>query len=148
MEKIVFKLDANAWHGSATETLWATPLGLNTFRVENSPFYAFGVSFDDIVSAVPTPEGLVFSGVIDRGGHSTYRLINIDTTKFSFFWPQVQQLQCTYEEGPNGLLAVDVPPNANIHLVYEKLEDGERAGAWDFEEGHCGHTPKAIGPLS
>lgn len=37
------------------------------------------------------------------------------------------------------LFAIDVPPEADIHGVYSMLEDGEREGAWDFEEGHCGH---------
>ena len=37
------------------------------------------------------------------------------------------------------LLAVDIPPNVDIHKAYELLDYGEQAGIWGFEEGHCGH---------
>jgi hypothetical protein len=52
----------------------------------------------------------------------------------------LQALGCSYEEGPNGLLAVDVPPEANIFEVYSALEAGESRDVWTFEEGHCGHA--------
>lgn len=29
------------------ECLWATPLGNNLYRIENVPFYAYGLSFKD-----------------------------------------------------------------------------------------------------
>lgn len=34
---------------------------------------------------------------------------------------------------------MDIPPGANIDEVYALLEAGKRSGAWDLEEGHCGH---------
>jgi hypothetical protein len=37
--------------GVETETLWAKEVGPNLFRIENSPFFIFGISADDIVSA-------------------------------------------------------------------------------------------------
>lgn len=49
--KIVFELEADAWHGSSTESLWATPVGYGSFKLLNSPFYVFNVSFQDFVFA-------------------------------------------------------------------------------------------------
>ena len=56
---------------------------------------------------------------------------------FARCWAPLEDLGCTFEEGT--VLAVDVPPSANIYDVYRLLDAGASAGAWDFEEGHCGH---------
>lgn len=140
--KVMFVLEPGAWHGSATETLWAEPLGAGRYRLKNSPFYAFDVSFQDIVLAQERGGSLVFIETIERGGHSTYRLIvkaerMIDLERY---WSPMQAMGCTYEEGLGGLLAVDVPADTDIFKVYAMMEAGERAGVWSFEEGHCGHA--------
>ena len=107
----------------------------------NCPFYAFGVSAEDVVLAESEDGQLYFQRVVLRGGHSTYRLwlAKKDVTAPSFVnaWTPLQALGCSWEQGP--VLAVDVPPSADIHRVYSLLEAGETAGIWDFEEGHCGH---------
>ncbi|HMA96098.1 MAG TPA: DUF4265 domain-containing protein [Polyangiaceae bacterium] len=140
--KVTFVLDPDAWHGSSTESLWATEIGPGQYRLENSPFYAVGVSFDDIVLARPQEGRLQFVEPIKRGGHSTYRIITSSdaSERFESFWKALESCGCTYEEGTGGLLAVDVPPESNIHEVYAALEAGEQQGVWSFEEGHCGHA--------
>ena len=148
MVKIIFNLEPGSRHGSATETMWATPISEVEVTLENIPFYAYGVSFGDTVLA-PREDGLpVFKEVIRRGGHSTYRLLIDDARgarEFENFWKPLRECGCTYEEGIKPLLAVDVPPQANIFEVYRLLENGEKAGAWSFEEGHCGHPTKKEG---
>lgn len=139
--KITFRLAQSSWHGSATESLWAEPVGPQTYRIKNVPFYALGVSFEDVVFANDDNNFLVFAKVDSHGGHSTYRMV-VDTSredKFEEFWEPLRALGCTYEEGSNRLLAVDVPPEADIYQAYKGLESGEAAGVWSFEEGHCGH---------
>ncbi len=49
LRKLFFRLEENAWHGSATESLWAEPVQAGRYRLRNSPFYAFGVSAEDVV---------------------------------------------------------------------------------------------------
>jgi hypothetical protein len=73
--KVRFELQPGAWHGSATETMWAEAVGPGQYRLANSPFYAFGVSFEDTVLARREGTKLVFVETIRRGGHSTYRII-------------------------------------------------------------------------
>ncbi len=139
--KVIFQLDPGSWHGSATETVWAEPLGSGRYRLCNVPFYAFDVSYDDVVGAVEGSWGLVFTSVIRRGGHSTYRLLTKDPLRdqFESFWKPLAECGCTYEEGHRPLLAIDVPAEADIFVVYSRLEEGQLAGIWSFEEGHCGH---------
>jgi hypothetical protein len=121
--RIVFRLEPGAWHGNATERLWAEPLGLDRFRLRNSPFYAFGVSNEDIVLGKESEGQVQFRSAVFRGGHSTYRLKlqdrDLEAPSFMQAWAPLERLGCSYEEGP--VLSVDVPPSADIYTVYELL---------------------------
>ena len=50
---------------------------------------------------------------------------------------RLEGLGCTFEKATARLYAVDVPKESDIDAVYRALEQGEEAGAWEFEEGHC-----------
>jgi hypothetical protein len=54
--------------------MWAEPLGGDRYRLQNVPFYAYGLSFDDVVSARQIGGQLFVQDVVERGGHSTYRI--------------------------------------------------------------------------
>ena len=143
LAKVFFQLPADAI--SDTESLWAEPLGAMRYRLQNIPFYLRGYSYDDIVVAYPNKEGtLLVRDGYKRGGHSTYRIFTHDksTTAVSdhALWKQLHEAGCTHERATENLYAIDVPPSADIRLVYEILESGEQEGLWDFEEGHCGHA--------
>lgn len=141
--KVLFQLEPDAWHGSATETLWAERVDQRRFRLRNVPFFAFGVSVEDVVFARDAEGLLEFDGVSIRGGHSTYRIITKATASPESVkqrWQELEQLGCTFEQGPGRLKAIDVPPRADIYKVYPLLEQGEHEGVWEFEEGHCGHV--------
>ncbi len=147
--RVLFQLEPGAWHGIATERLWAEPVGHGRFRLRNTPFFAFGVSFHDVVFGEERKGQIMFSGVSLRGGHSTYRLMPEKTRRGDFprYWAPLQELGCSYEE-EGRVLAVDVPPHANINEAYVLIEEGYSAGVWDFEEGHCGHPLLEEGPGS
>lgn len=148
--KIFFKLDSADWHGSPSETLWAKPLSCAdkaaAFELENSPFYAKGVSYLDVVRAVKRDGQYEFAGTITPGGHSTYRLlVDHAPDAFEVWWKKLQGLGCTYESGDfqgKKLFTVDVPATTDIYAVYRILEDGEKQNIWMFEEGHVGHPLK------
>ena len=142
--KLVIPLRPGADHGWGAENLWAEPVGEDRYRLRNIPTGAFDASLDDVVEAFEGTDGrLTFDRVTERGGHSTYRIVLEDDTDedtFSRRWAPLQEAGCRYEShSEEPLYAVDVPPEADIHRVYELLADGERDGIWDFEEGHCGH---------
>lgn len=141
--KVLFWLEPETGEGAATETLWAERLDERRFRLRNAPFFVFGVSVEDVVLARTSEDGVLeFEAVVVHGGHSTYRL-KIDAAapaeRVQQGWQALEQLGCTYEQGPGALRAVDVSPKANIHKVYALLEQGELEGLWEFDEGHCGH---------
>jgi hypothetical protein len=143
--KIIFDTDGNAWHGMTAERLWATPVGISLYRLENSPLDAYGVSYQDVVVAREDADAsLRFVSLQDRGGHSTYRVVlkgAAAKSDFETYWKPIERLGCTYESSrdPENVFAIDVPPSTDVYEVYPLLENGERDGVWEFEEGHCGH---------
>ncbi|MEO8158004.1 MAG: DUF4265 domain-containing protein [Betaproteobacteria bacterium] len=144
--KVLFELPVADWYSAATETLWATPLGDGQYRLENSPFYASGYSFLDVIFAEFDPEqGFpVVRRALKKSGHSTYALwvINgIDSNgMFAAYWEPIEKLGCSFEGIDGKLLSVDVPPGADIHEAFHLMESGKSAGVWDFQEQDVGHA--------
>ncbi|MFC3654564.1 DUF4265 domain-containing protein [Xanthomonas hyacinthi] len=125
------------------ERMHALARGDGNFVLDNSPFYAFGISCGDVFSASPSEDGgLVFSEVVSRGGHSTYRVKLPAGRKHEDFlahWLVLEKLGCTYEgssANPERLYSIDVPAGADVFEIYRLLEEGEREKAWFFEEGY------------
>jgi hypothetical protein len=146
MVKVTIPLPEDNLAGAASESVWAEPQGDGTYRVKNVPFYAKGISFDDLVKAEPKDDVLMFKGVVRRSGHSTYRIFANDGRTAPDVVALVETLKkmhCDIEPATDKLVGVDVLPEADIHKVYATLEEAERAGKIDFQEGHCGHVLRA-----
>ena len=124
------------------ERLHAFPMGDDLYCVDNSPFYAYGVSLGDVVFAPPTDGAPTYKHTVNRRGHSTYRVrlpVGQGHDIFLARWDKFQKLGCTFEGSgvsPSRLYSIDIPPFANVHDVYKLLEEGEMIGAWVFEEGN------------
>jgi len=142
--KVAFVLDSEEWHGYGTETVWAEAVASDRYRLRNTPFFAKGVSVEDVVHVRERDDTLFFDAVSLSSGHSTYRVMVDDAAEpgvLEEYWSPLQALGCTYESAEMNvlLLAVDVPPGVDIYAAYALLEKGEADGVWHFEEGHCGH---------
>lgn len=148
--KVVFELDPKDWHGYPAETLWAELVSSRDerrFCLLNSPFHARGVNYLDVVEATPiegTDLGFLFRDVVERGGHSTYiNSAEPDERRLDAYWRLLERAGCSYESGTidlsvgrRRLLAVDVPPSADLNEVHDILERGEHDKVWMFQEGH------------
>jgi hypothetical protein len=143
MEKVVIKLD-DEWHGNSTETLWVIPwFTINKYQVRNIPFYAKGISLDDIIEANEIEGVKYFLSVVKSSGHSTYRVFlreSISEDIFDLYWMPLKKIGCTYEKAFNRFYSIDVPADTDIHDTYSLLADGEKNHIWDFEEGNVGHV--------
>jgi hypothetical protein len=153
--KIRFELDASEWHGHGTETLWAMPMPgseWRNFQISNSPFFATGINYLDVVAAKPTEHDGIFDfmTITKRGGHSTYMLfVEPAEARIDVYWGILERMGCSYESahidlvmGKRLLYSVDVPPTADLYEVYEMLERGENDGVWLFQEGYA-HIPES-----
>ena len=102
------------------ETLWASRVAEDVYRLDNTPFYAYGVSWQDEVRApYDDDEGFAtFSEVVRKSGNRTIRIM---------FEPPVQSgnssdavlnalknLGCSY-------VTISIPPGADFQRVRECL---------------------------
>jgi RHS repeat-associated protein len=144
--KITFYVETS--QGRLVENINMVQTGPDTGVLDNSPFYAYGVSLKDVVNFTHDRDGrITFVSVAKLGGHSCYRLrIPGPEAKrlFEDRWPPFFAQGCKYEgtSANSGyyLVSLDVPPTSDIHKVYELLEYGLRDQVWDFEEANFEHA--------
>jgi hypothetical protein len=146
MVKIKIPLSEDNLAGAEAEWVWAEPQIDGTYAIKNIPFYAQGISCEDIVKAEPEDGTLVLKGIARRSGHSTYRIYaeaGRTTPGLLALLETLRKMHCDIEAATDKLVGVDVLPEADVYKVYETLADSERAGIIDFQEGHCGHPRRS-----
>ena len=139
--KIAFLVPKTDGRPEIVETMWAIRQDDDTYVLDNSPFDAYNVSYKDRITAKFENGMLIFQNVVERGGHSTYRVkLNkgAEHSDFLKYWPQLALLGCTYEGAADArrLYSIDVPEVSAVEQVYTYLEQLEKKGAWEFEEAH------------
>lgn len=138
MVKILFQ--PNDDYYTSTESLWAEDLGDHQYRLRNSPWYIYGISFEDVVRALPGEGGVLeFVEVVQRSGSSTFRVLlreGISDDQFARQWKPLDALGCTLERAKEGFYAIDAPPGIDLNKVAERLSSGKEHGVWDWETGY------------
>lgn len=123
--------------GGEFETMWATPVGDHRYRLENSPFYAYQVSWLDVVEALPDSDGLpVFKRMIAKSGHRTVRLIINPGVDEAPARRQVLDhlvtLGCSWEGYNPRYFSIDVPAEVDLAAVAAFLT--ERGELWEYAD--------------
>lgn len=140
--KVSFRLERgdDGYPPADWEHLWATRLPDGTFELDNTPFFAVGVSYLDVVATVRGDGMNVFRSVVRASGHSTLRVILFDTAVLQTVRTALRELGCSTELShlPN-LIAVDIPPNVELNRVRQYLSKGELDGQWEYEESALQH---------
>jgi hypothetical protein len=113
-------------HGDV-ETLWAEVVGDNRYCLANTPWYAYNISWRDIVEALPDADGqLQFTRVLEKGGHRTVRIRSQDP--FTSEWlEKIPALGASYEGADRCYIGIDIPPEVELgvitsFLIAEKVE--------------------------
>lgn len=127
--KILFRVPAE--DGSTiVETLWAEPVGEDLYCLDNSPFYAYGVSWRDVVLAPfdPAEKFACFSAISRKSGNRTIR-IRFDPpvapgNSSDGMLQGLVGLGCSYEGANPGYMAVNVPPEVDLEVVRGFLNHG------------------------
>jgi hypothetical protein len=124
--KVLFRVPPE--DGSAhVETLWATALGGDEYKIDNSPFYAYSVSWEDVVYApFDETEGRpAFVRVVKKSGHRTIRIKFDPPVQDGNESDQILQslvsLGCTYEAANRGYMAIDIPQEVDLENVRQYL---------------------------
>ena len=98
------------------ETLWATPVGPDRYKLDNSPFYAYGVSWQDVIEARPAREGELptLVRVVQKSGNRTLRVVldppadQSEESATILDW--LVELGCSYEGAGPGFISINIPP--------------------------------------
>lgn len=122
MTKVVFRIAEE--DGSATvETPWATKVGEDLYRIENSPFYAYSISWLDIVRAPynEEEERPTFEKVVEKSGHRTIRIIFdppiAEGNESEKVLKGIVELGCSFEGANSSYICIDIPPEVDFNLV-------------------------------
>jgi hypothetical protein len=136
LEKIHIDLP-NHW-AIGGESMWATPLGNDLFKVENIPFYAYGLNFHDIVRAIPDSEGQIseIRALVEPSGHRTFRVFfqkNISRGKQEEILDLLSVLTVSYERANEIYFSLDVQPEGSYQAVFDKLDELMEEDILEFE---------------
>lgn len=134
--KIVFDLP-NHW-AIGSESVWARPLGNDTYEVRNVPFYAYGVNFLDVVHATAeAPDQLpVARHLVRSGGHTTVRLFfseKVSRKQAVDLLDAMKPMHVSYEGANARYVALDLAPEADIAGVRRHLDGLETMGFLEYE---------------
>ena len=108
------------------ETLWAIKIGDNLYELDNSPFFAYNVSWKDVIEALPGSDGrLEFKKVVKKSGHKTIRVIFDPPVNQSAASKKILddmvEMGCSFEGANPAYIAVDIPPAVDLLKVREYL---------------------------
>jgi hypothetical protein len=120
------------------ESLWARALGDDLYEIDNIPFYAYGINFQDVVRAnVHHPDQKPrVEKIVHTSGHRTLRFffgkeVPVDVQQETL--DALRRLGLSFERADERYVAVDVPPNVDYEAVCSELAGLERAGRLKYE---------------
>ncbi len=127
--------------GDHIETLRASRVGPDLYKLDNSPFFAYGVSWGDTVFAPVDPEERMpaFQSVVSRSGNRTVRVVF--DPPVSPGNPSDQTLQglvalgCSYEGATPRYVSVNIPPGVELQDVRSYL--AARGPQWEHADPTC-----------
>ncbi len=114
--------------GDDVETLWAVALDNNLFRLDNSPFYAYDVSWQDILEATEIAEGFYeFVRVVEKSGNRTVRIIfqnfSGNDGQGKQILSDIKNLGCSYEGANSKLISITIPSTVDFDSVVNYLSE-------------------------
>jgi hypothetical protein len=118
-----------AGSGPREDWLWAEALGSGRFRVESCPFFAYGISRNDVVQAAERAgdESPLLDAVVEKSGHRTLRIaldpgVEMTDGTVQGLLERLLELGCTHEALRPKLVAVDVPAEVDVAVVIALLQ--------------------------
>ncbi|MFD3545236.1 DUF4265 domain-containing protein [Streptomyces sp. NPDC058655] len=141
--KVHFRMDIDedGWPPASVESLWAVELGDGTVRLDNTPWFVRGVASGDVIKVELDDDGVLWAGDTVRPSQNcTIRLIVLKDDGSAAARQSV--LEVFHRLGTTGegieryrMVALDVPPEADLPRIRKLLEHGGAMGWWHWEEG-------------
>ncbi|WP_238010479.1 DUF4265 domain-containing protein [Dactylosporangium sp. AC04546] len=149
--KVVFELpvDDDGWPPVASEGLWAAQVTADTVRLANTPWFALNVASGDVFRVRRSDDGQLYAAErLEWSGHCTIRIIPLPEGPLAGSRQRVLDAFAPLGvdgEGVEqfGMVALDVPPEADLPTVKRLLVEGTRDGWWEYEESCVGDAWEA-----
>ncbi|MEU9029064.1 DUF4265 domain-containing protein [Streptomyces sp. NPDC048383] len=140
--KVHFRLEVKGdWPPASVESLWAIDRRDGTVQLDNTPWFVRGVATGDILSAHADEDGLRWAGkVLQPSQNCTIRLIVLRDNGSGAARQSVLHTFAELGVGGEGIdrfgmVALDVPPEADLAKVQRLLNHGVAREWWHVEEG-------------
>ncbi len=113
----------------------ARPVGGDHYRLTDHPLHALGVARADIVEALPDAEGRLWAtSVVEHGGHLALRVLPA-AGHLDALTDRLAGLPVAQRRSADGqVVALDVPPDADLAAVKAVLDAGAHDGHWTYHE--------------
>jgi hypothetical protein len=136
LEKVLVALP-NHW-ATGGESIWAKPLGKDEYELRNSPFYAYGLNWGDIVLAISAEPDLkpLVRKVVRPSGNRTLRVFfgdNLSRESQNEYLDGLKDLGLSYERATGHLVALDVEANGDYDAICDELWKLEKEGVLQYE---------------
>jgi hypothetical protein len=135
--KVLFRVP-NENGGADVETLWAYDLGSDKYKIDNMPYYAYGVSCDDVVLA-PYDEDEqfpTFQKVVSKSGNRTIRIIfevpMESGNESGDLVARLVHLGCAFEGANKKYIVITIPPKVDLNLIADQLNKAEVS--WEYAD--------------
>ncbi|MBI6851333.1 DUF4265 domain-containing protein [Pseudomonas cichorii] len=148
--KIVFELtpDEDDYPPVSAESLWGIYQKENTYIIDNTPYYIYGVSKGDSVYVKPDGKELIATQVLRQGGHSTIRVYANTPESKSAIIDKLQQFGASCLSNKElSLFSVDIPETCDFAAIdnyLSSLSDGENIAYEDACLQHPGLSPSRL----
>lgn len=118
-ELIQIVIEGEDEDGSWSETVWATPLGENLYRAEETPIFSEVVEFGDVVEALPGPDrALRLVRVVERSDWRTERWMvpraTVEDEHFERRLEEFEALGGRWDRAMGGILSPYIPPGVEF----------------------------------
>ncbi len=140
--RIVVPLDREPGDGGPDEEwLWAEPLGAGRYRIESSPFFAYGLSHGDVVVAADAADLPRVEAVERKGGHRTMRFAldadwDTDRPEIRLLLDELGAVGCHSDALPPKIVALDLAPDVDELTVVRRLQTavGDGLLIWEWAD--------------
>ncbi len=124
----------------AGESMWAQSLGNNVYKLENVPFFSYGLNFKDEVEAYPDKDDILeVSKVVKPSGNKTIRIVfdkTVERKSQDNYINTIKELDCSLERWDDTYLSVNIREGANFDAIYDQLDEWSEEDILGFETCH------------
>ena len=135
--KVLFRV-LNEDGSSDVETLWAYDLWSDEYKLDNLPYYVYGVSCDDVVFAPFDEEEQfpTFQKVVSKSGNRTIRII-FDLpfesgNESEALVNRLVTMGCDFEGANKKYIVINLPPSVDLAAAAKELSDADVA--WEYAD--------------